>query len=106
MAVEGTDLPLWGMEVDPEQAKEEFRASMAKDSGAGAKARQPGSQRGVWSHGTSTSLNFIITRRMGCRWQHIEQASTTLSIHAQFCHPLSAKPVFSDDLARAWLLRA
>jgi hypothetical protein len=44
VAVEGTDLPLWGMEVDPEAAKEEFRASMAKDSGAGAKvraARQP-----------------------------------------------------------------
>ena len=40
VAVEGTDLPLWGMEVDPEQAKEEFRASMAKDSGAGAKVRR------------------------------------------------------------------
>ena len=37
MAVEGTDLPLWGMEVDPEQAKDELRASMAKDDGAGAK---------------------------------------------------------------------
>ena len=37
VAVEGTDLPLWGMEVDPEQAKDELRASMAKDDGAGAK---------------------------------------------------------------------
>ena len=37
VAVEGTDLPLWGMEVDPEEAKDELRASMAKDDGAGAK---------------------------------------------------------------------
>ena len=43
VAVEGTDLPLWGMEVDPEQAKDELRASMAKDDGAGAKVlhREP-----------------------------------------------------------------
>lgn len=23
--VEGTDLPIWGLEIDPEEAKEEFR---------------------------------------------------------------------------------
>ena len=33
VAVEGTDLPLWGLEVDPDAATAEFRASAAKDDG-------------------------------------------------------------------------
>ena len=31
--LEGTDLPVWGMEIDPDEAKERFRASSAKDGG-------------------------------------------------------------------------
>lgn len=31
--VEGTALPLWGLEIDPERAKEDFRAYNAKDGG-------------------------------------------------------------------------
>lgn len=31
--VEGTEIPLWGMEVDPEKAQQDFRASSAKDGG-------------------------------------------------------------------------
>ena len=31
--LEGTDLPIWGMEIDPEEAKEQFRAYSAKDGG-------------------------------------------------------------------------
>ena len=37
MAVQGTDLPLWGMEIDPERAKDAFRAATAKDDGAGVR---------------------------------------------------------------------
>lgn len=33
--IEGTDLPLWGMEIDPEQAKEEFRLSSEVTKTAG-----------------------------------------------------------------------
>lgn len=33
MQLEGTDLPVWGMEIDPDEAKERFRASSAKDGG-------------------------------------------------------------------------
>jgi len=53
VAVEGTDLPLWGMEVDPEQAKDELRASMAKDDGAGAKVHKKVSRQ------TATSLRNL-----------------------------------------------
>ena len=42
VAVEGTDLPLWGMEIDPDEAKEEFRASLAVDGGEGAKGFMQG----------------------------------------------------------------
>ena len=35
--VGGTDLPLWGMEIDPDAARAEFRASTAKDDGAGVR---------------------------------------------------------------------
>jgi hypothetical protein len=31
--VEGTALPLWGLEIDPERAKEDFRAYNARDGG-------------------------------------------------------------------------
>ena len=31
--IAGTDLPLWGMEIDPEKAKAEFRASAAAGNG-------------------------------------------------------------------------
>lgn len=31
--VSGTDLPLWGMEIDPERAKADFRASAAAGGG-------------------------------------------------------------------------
>ena len=31
--IAGTDLPLWGMEIDPEKAKASFRASAAADNG-------------------------------------------------------------------------
>ncbi len=34
--LQGTELPLWGMEVDPEEAKEEFRASYAAGGDKGA----------------------------------------------------------------------
>ena len=47
MAVEGTDLPLWGMEIDPEEAKEEFRASLASDGGEGAKGFMQGMGLGM-----------------------------------------------------------
>eukprot|EP00850_Spirogloea_muscicola_P015531 SM000120S25680 [mRNA] locus=s120:64382:68504:+ [translate_table: standard] len=35
--VEGTDLPLFAMEINPEQAREEFRGATAKDGGKGVK---------------------------------------------------------------------
>ena len=31
--VEGTELPLWGMEIDPEKARDAFRAFAGRDSG-------------------------------------------------------------------------
>lgn len=31
--VEGTALPLWGLEIDPDRAKDEFRAFNARDDG-------------------------------------------------------------------------
>lgn len=35
--VQGVDLPLWGMEIDPEKAKDEFRSFAARNDGqAGA----------------------------------------------------------------------
>lgn len=45
--VEGTDLPLWGMEIDPEEAKEEFRASLAVDGGEGARGFMSGMGLGM-----------------------------------------------------------
>lgn len=36
--VEGTDLPLWGLEIDPEEATEEFRAFSKKSNTAGQAA--------------------------------------------------------------------
>ena len=33
MPVEGTALPLWGLEIDPDRAKEDFRAFNARDDG-------------------------------------------------------------------------
>ena len=47
VAVEGTDLPLWGMEIDPDEAKEEFRASLASDGGEGAKGFMQGMGLGM-----------------------------------------------------------
>ncbi|CAL8465589.1 g5125 [Coccomyxa elongata] len=35
--VEGTALPLWGLEIDPDRAKEDFRAFNARDNGKGTK---------------------------------------------------------------------
>ncbi|KAK9820634.1 hypothetical protein WJX81_000579 [Elliptochloris bilobata] len=35
--VEGTELPLWGLEIDPERARDAFRAFAGKDGGKGAK---------------------------------------------------------------------
>lgn len=37
MPVDGVDLPLYAMEINPEQAREEFRASVSKDGGSGVK---------------------------------------------------------------------
>ncbi|XP_024361113.1 ATPase GET3B [Physcomitrium patens] len=37
MAVDGVDFPLYAMEINPEQAREEFRASVSKDGGTGVK---------------------------------------------------------------------
>lgn len=37
--VQGTDLPLWGMEIDPEEAKEEFRV-YSQTNNAGAQATE------------------------------------------------------------------
>ena len=31
--VEGTDIPLWGLEIDPEESKEEFSAFNATKTG-------------------------------------------------------------------------
>ena len=31
--VEGTALPLWGLEIDPDRAKEDFKAFNARDDG-------------------------------------------------------------------------
>ena len=33
MPVEGTALPLWGLEIDPDRATDEFRAFNARDDG-------------------------------------------------------------------------
>lgn len=35
--VEGTDLPLWGLEIDPDAARLEWSAAASKDGGAGIK---------------------------------------------------------------------
>ena len=35
--VEGTDLPLWGLEVDPDAARAEWSAAASRDGGAGVK---------------------------------------------------------------------
>ena len=35
--VEGTDLPLWGLEVDPDAARLEWSAAASKDGGAGVR---------------------------------------------------------------------
>lgn len=35
--VEGTDLPLWGLEIDPDAAKKEWSSAASKDGGAGIK---------------------------------------------------------------------
>ena len=35
MPVEGVDLPLWGLEVDPEEAKKEFFIHSAKNNTGG-----------------------------------------------------------------------
>ena len=32
MLVEGTDLPLWGMEIDPEEGKREFMENSAQNN--------------------------------------------------------------------------
>lgn len=42
MPVEGTDLPLWGLEIDPDRARDDFRAFNARDDG---KVRTPQSLR-------------------------------------------------------------
>ena len=31
--LEGTDLPVWGMEIDPDKAKQQFRSYSASDKG-------------------------------------------------------------------------
>lgn len=31
--IEGVDLPLWGMEIDPEKAKDEFRSFAGRNEG-------------------------------------------------------------------------
>ena len=33
MPVEGTALPLWGLEIDPDRARDDFRAFNARDDG-------------------------------------------------------------------------
>ena len=39
VAVEGTELPLWGLEIDPERARDAFRAFAGKDNGQARAAR-------------------------------------------------------------------
>lgn len=34
MQLEGTDLPVWGMEIDPDKAKQQFRSYSASDKGS------------------------------------------------------------------------
>ena len=36
--VEGTDLPLWGLEIDPDAARLEWSAAASRDGGAGVKS--------------------------------------------------------------------
>ena len=33
MQLEGTDLPVWAMEIDPDKAKQQFRSYSASDKG-------------------------------------------------------------------------
>jgi len=40
VAVEGTELPLWGLEIDPERARDAFRAFAGKDNGQARAARR------------------------------------------------------------------
>ncbi|GAQ80767.1 P-loop containing nucleoside triphosphate hydrolases superfamily protein [Klebsormidium nitens] len=46
--VEGTDLPLYAMEIDPEQAREEFRGKAGQDGGKGVKDFMEGMGLGGW----------------------------------------------------------
>lgn len=39
--IEGTDLPLWGMEIDTEREKERFKAWSAGEGGAAGGGRVP-----------------------------------------------------------------
>ncbi|CAI5459057.1 unnamed protein product [Closterium sp. Yama58-4] len=48
VAVEGTDLPLFAMEIDPEQAREEFRSATGKDGGKGVKDFMDSMGLGGW----------------------------------------------------------
>lgn len=40
MQLEGTDLPVWGMEIDPDKAKQQFRNYSANDKGNKVNIRQ------------------------------------------------------------------
>ena len=40
--VEGTALPLWGLEIDPDRAKEDFQAFNARDDGKVSILGSPG----------------------------------------------------------------
>ncbi|GBG75288.1 hypothetical protein CBR_g19921 [Chara braunii] len=48
VVVDGTDLPLYGMEIDPEQARQEFRASTSKEGGSGVKDFMDSMGLGSW----------------------------------------------------------
>ncbi|EIE22947.1 ArsAB family transporter: arsenite [Coccomyxa subellipsoidea C-169] len=47
--VEGTALPLWGLEIDPDRAKEDFKAFNARDDGKGTKDFMSGMGLGMLS---------------------------------------------------------
>ncbi len=67
--VEGTALPLWGLEIDPDRAKEDFRAFNARDNGKVGSAwlltHLACSFDGRY---LCTKLSFHLNTQDGCTW--------------------------------------
>lgn len=56
--VEGTALPLWGLEIDPDRAKEDFRAFNARDDG---KVGHIACRESVLNTAVGSSRNFLLS---------------------------------------------